>query len=243
MDDNNRAAAFRPGIRMLRGSVTDLALHRGWCPNSPLSLNGCRGNEGSVTEWISGTFITRDHLVVVDSDRQTHELNLTLRPFDSIDDHAAAWERIAPLIRVSGEEEESWDAEQNEALRRLLSSARTAAREFDHQPPTATVYFSESDPEVGSPARWGLDCDILQSIFGALAADIRSGDSRSLEIAIRLNPPLTSNYYAPPAEAVTLGVLRYHQRDGGTSRGWVEGIEWTIETSKEPNHKAKLRTA
>lgn len=216
---------------MLHGTVADLRLHRGWCPVGSLSMNGARGSDSHVTEWIAGTVTTTDHITVVGSSLQPiNELLFHLRPFDNLDERAAEWERIQPHRRVSGEEQFKWDSEQDESTRQLLASTRAAESEFNEKPPTAAVFFSASDRELGHPDQWWTQCEVLRSIFDALASDVRNGICPTLHVAIGLNPPLTSNYYAPPSEPVTLGLLRHDQHDHGSSRGWLEGMDWTASS-------------
>jgi len=225
VDGNKRFYEFAPAIRTLSASVRDLEVHRGWDADPLFSILG-EEEESSGRDWITGTaLLGKDRIAVIGSEREAvRELSFSLRSFPSVEQHAARWQKQRstwgdPLSKF---ESDSLD----EDGKRVLQYLRNVFTHFDDRPPTLWLGFTSADWELGWSDNWSMECDVPETVFNELSADILNGHCRSLDVSLSLQPTLSNSAYAPPSVPVCLGVLASPGQSDARSNGWLQGLTW-----------------
>ena len=79
---------------------------------------------------------------------------------------------------------------------------------LDQAPPTATLFWYETDWEIGIKESWVIECTIPKEGRDQLVQDILAGKANEISVGIRWVGGLVYDKHAPPSVTTTWGLFK-----------------------------------
>jgi hypothetical protein len=199
-------------IRTFWISGTDLVVSRRWEREWLIEPNAVARFSTSIT----GKAVSeKDSVCVIGKDRETREFDLTIRS-DETAKREWEWHKAndiyendgtTPELRVSGR------------ISEILSET----------PPTATLFVTTDDWEIGSKGGWSIECAVPPSVLTQLEAEVLAQRARDLYMGIEWAAGLVRDEHAPPSFPTSWGLFTINERHGPEPlRGHVKLIGWRV---------------
>jgi hypothetical protein len=201
-------------IRTFWISGRDLVVSRRWDREWLVEPNA----EARFSTSITGKAISeKDSVCVIGKDGETREFDLTIRSDETAKrewewhkaNHNAIYtnDGTTPELRVSGR------------ISELLSE----------KPPTATLFVTADDWEIGIKGGWSIECAVPPSVLAQLEAEVLAQRARDLYIGIEWAAGLVRDERAPPSFPTSWGLFTINGRYGPEPlRGHVKLIGWRV---------------
>lgn len=196
---------------------TDLSVSRRWEREWIIDPNG--GARFSIS--IAGKAVSeKDSVCVIGGDRETKEFDLTIK---SDENAAREWEW-----------HKAHDIYENNGTAPELRISDRIGEALSKTPPTATLYVTEDDWEIGSKGGWSIECAVPSTVLAQLETEVLAQRVRDLYIGVEWVAGLVRDEHAPPSVPTSWGLMTIDERHGPESlRGYVKLIGWRVADGME----------
>jgi hypothetical protein len=159
----------------------------------------------------------KDDVCVIGSDERSEEFYLTIRS------DVGLTEQWRDIVRMESVHIGKIDDTPQSRVRHLQHSR------FEKEPPTATLFVSYPDEEIGNSGGWIMECNLAQDILEKIVADVERSSTNDLQIKIRWECGLVRDKHAPPAYPTSWGMFRLTEGEPPEPlRGYVESVNWAL---------------
>jgi len=206
---------FSFAIRTFWVEGTELTVWRRWSGNSldpekPRKLSTSISGQG---------ILEKDSVCVIGSDKQTKEFSLTITSNEEV---AQEWERIKEIDEIVTPH---GDQTPELRIRKRIYEA------LDNNPPTAFLFYSNGDWEVGAKSGWAMECKVPLYVLEKLESDIESKKIKKITLGIKWEAGLVKDEHDPPSVPTTWGLWKLQGKDDPEPlHGHVESITWVLSS-------------
>jgi len=205
-------------IRTFWFNVTDFHLHRVWSRESLIT------DKPEFSNFVTGKAVSEDRVGVIGREGSVNEFDFTLR-VDTDAKKSWDWHR-----RISGFD----TADQSKFKPEYVRIKKLIDERLDADPPTAALFSSEADWEIGTKAGWFIECKVPPAIFSQMENEIASMTVNSVSIGVEWEAGLVRDEHAPPSVPTIWGLFCLEgNRSPEMLRGHVKSIRWS------PSNRAK----
>ena len=191
---------------------TDLVVSRRWERESRIEP----GAGGRFSTSITGKAVSeKDSVCVIGKDRKTKEFALTIKS----DEYAKQkWETIRRLEEL---------VTKNDGTTPELRVRAHIFEALDKKPPTAALFVTDDDWEIGSKGGWSIECAVPSPVLAQLEAELLAQRAHELYIGIEWEGGLVRDEHAPPSVPTSWGLFTINEKQGPeTLHGHVKLIGW-----------------
>src|SRR5215470_17315675 len=178
---------------------TDLSVSRRWHRSD--SDSGTEPGDGFSTSITGKATSEKDSVCVIGKeDRGTKEFHLTIKS-DAYAAQEWEWMRRTREVIVKNDG--------------TTPELRIRAHIYDtlsKDPPTATLFVTEDDWEVGSKGGWSIECAVPPSVLAQLEAELRTQSAQELYLGIEWEGGLVYDEHAPPSFPTSWGLFTIGER-------------------------------
>ena len=203
---------FEVAIRNFSLKTTELRIRRKWLRED---------TEDGAAKFdleIGGKARSRDAVVIIGETNSTTDFHFHL----NTDDPAKSWADSKETLRSL-----SWNFEDESTPERKLQNYIYG--KLDQAPPTATLFWYETDPEIGIKESWVIECTIPKEVRDQLVQDILAGKANEISIDIKWVGGLVFDKHAPPSIPTTWGLFRTEPDESPEPlHGQVESLTWEL---------------
>ncbi len=167
---------------------------------------------------IGGKARSKDAVVIIGETKSTNDFHFHL----NADDPAKSWARVKEIDIAVG-----WNFEDESTPERRLK--KHIYEKLDQAPPTATLFWYETDWEIGIKESWVIECTIPKEVRDQLVQDILAGKANEISVEIDWECGLVYDKHAPPSVPTAWGLFRT-EADGEPEplHGHVESLTWEL---------------
>jgi hypothetical protein len=203
---------FSFGIRTFWIEAKDIKIIRVW--STRLSS---ADKEPKLVSVIDGIAISKkDGVCVIGEDEVRREFKFSIET-DANASESWEWLKANDISHIN----------KDKIPEQLYRIKELTAECFNESPPTATLFVSESDWEIGNETSWNIACQISQEVFDELAHDLMAGDIENISIGIEWKLGLIKDNYAPPSYPTDWGMIRLRADEAPQSlKGHVISLSW-----------------
>ncbi len=167
---------------------------------------------------IGGKARSRDAVVIIGETKSTTDFDFLL----SVDDPAKSWARMKETSIAAGLNLEDESTPERRLRKHLYG-------ELDQAPPTATLFWYETDWEIGIKESWVIECRIPKEVRDQLVQDILAGKANEISVGIKWLGGLVRDKHAPPSVTTTWGLFRTEADSSPEPlQGHVESLTWEL---------------
>lgn len=157
----------------------------------------------------------KDSVCVIGKDRETKEFGLTIRS-DETAKRKWEWHKANEFYENDGTTPE------------FRVSARISEI-LSETPPTATLFVTDDDWEIGSKGGWSIECAVPPSVLAQLEIEVLAERARELYVSVEWAAGLVRDEHAPPSSPTSWGLFTINERHGPEPlRGHVKSIGWRV---------------
>lgn len=116
---------------------------------------------------------------------------------------------------------------------------------LDKEPPTATLFVTYPDKDLGTQGGWSVECDIPQETFERLVTDLTEGRADEVTIDIEWVAGLAcSDSFFGMSAATTWGLFKLSEQDSPEPlQGHMAVIRWDIVTDARGRAQPRVKEA
>ena len=115
----------------------------------------------------------------------------------------------------------------------IYGFVQRVAKRLTEDPPSAMLFCSPSDWELGMEEGWAIECVLPREALGRFQDDFLARRIGRCVLSLDWVGGLVNDRHAPPVIPVTWGVLK-GEDDGGYLCGHVTGFGWEVEQQEVP---------
>ncbi|HZS83859.1 MAG TPA: hypothetical protein VFA50_13370 [Stellaceae bacterium] len=157
----------------------------------------------------------KDSVRVIGKDRETKEFDLTIRS-DETTKQEWEWHKANDIYENDGTTPE------------LRVSGRISEA-LGKTPPTATLFVTDDDWEIGSKGGWSIECAVPPPVLAQLEAEVLARRASDVYIGIEWTAGLVRDEHAPPSLPTSWGLFTINERHGPEPlRGHIKLIGWRV---------------
>lgn len=202
---------FSVGHRTFSITATDLGIARSW------SRADLPDEEENFDLQIGGKAVSKDAVCIIGETEKNHDFSFHLNSNDPAED----WKSIGSMERAL------FDADDESTPERKLK--KYIFERCDEDPPTATLFWYDSDWETGVDSAWVVECTIPSEIRDQLVKDIFAGLADEITVGIKWVAGLVYDKHVPPSLPTHWGLFKTDESDGPESlQGHVESFTWKL---------------
>lgn len=201
---------FELAIRTFWLKVTELRIARKW------QRKDVEDGAAKFDVGIGGKARSEDMVVIIGGTQSTSDFHFHL----NADDPTESW-------TWTKEMDIDFDAQNESTPERKLK--KRIYGELDKAPPTATLFWSDADWEIGIEEGWCVECTIPSEVRDQLVQDILAGKTNEVSIGIKWVGGLVRDKHVPPSVTTAWGLFRIEaDRSPEPLHGQVESLTWEL---------------
>jgi hypothetical protein len=206
-------------IRTFWVKGTELTVSRRWVRQA---FSDPEAGDRFSTSIIGKAISEKDNVGVIGREgRETKEFSLTIK---SDADAAREWERIRRLEEL---------AIKNDGTTPELRVRANIFEALGKNPPTAALFVTEDDWEIGSKGGWSIECAVPSPVLAQLEAELLTQRAHELYLGIEWEGGLVRDEHAPPSFPTSWGLFTTGERQTPEPlHGHVKLFGWRV--SNEP---------
>lgn len=187
---------FGFAIRMCLVNGTNLSVWRHWSadpldPEKPPKLSTSIGGNGTLE---------KDSVCVIGSGKQTNKFSLTIHSDEAAAEHWAGIKEMEDIVAPHG------DSTPELRIRKHIFER------LDKNPPTATLFFTRGDWEVGAKGGWSMECMLPPIVLKQLEEDLIAQRTQHIRLGIDWISGLVRDEHAPPSFPTTWGIFKLEEK-------------------------------
>ncbi|MDB4891853.1 MAG: hypothetical protein JWL61_3708 [Gemmatimonadetes bacterium] len=230
--ENPLMHGFTHSVRTLHGTVTGLRVIRGWTGPTGYFLDPTAAYDAHHLRLIGSLTLAKSKVAVIGEDRSPVETMEVI--FHGVTGPDALRKQYDDLERLGTDWRKEMVGDGTDPDRVMVAEFLGRVHEqFEKEPPSISLNFTTADWEIGNKEMWSLECFVPVTVLEAIATALEAGRSDALSVSFEVQPSLTSDEYAPPSVAVTVGVLRKGKHDSGQAYGWIKGVSWYARPAED----------
>lgn len=211
---------FQPSLRRFLVTATEVSVARQWVRKDTLSTDDDKRRSSTLGIVIGGKAQSSDDVTIIGEPKSTKEFFLHI----NTDNPAEVW---ADIRRMSGVRDTDDDVVELSPARGLR---KRIYEKMDEDPPTAVLFWSGPDAEIGIKEGWVIECTIPEIVRDQFVNDLVAGTAGQIRIAIKWWGGLVLDIHAPPSEPTTWGLFRVeNDEDPEPLHGYVESFSWDLQ--------------
>lgn len=217
-DDESKEAFTRFGfaIRTFYLRANDLKIIRAWSREDTVSED-----TEVFSASITGKARSEDEVAIIGETKRTNDFHFVL----NANDPTKMWAYIkGNTVSAAGAQDETTPE------RKLI---KLICDRLDEDPPTATLFLTEADWEIGTEEEWCIECTVSKDVHDQLVQDMLAGNANKINVGIEWEGGLVRDKHAPPSVTTTWGLFKA-EADGSPEplRGHVEFLTWELTPSQ-----------
>lgn len=206
-------SGFGFAIRTFYLEIGNLHCHRIYSEKSQANLQ--------PKTFISGTAKIKDAVSVIGTKNKTQEFSVSIK---SDEEKNSEWEAIKRISNVVFPK--NMDTSEGRVTKHIYEA-------LDKNPPTAVLFYSPDDHEVGVKGGWNSEIKIPNDIIKQLEEDFKLGYLTSIHVGIEWQAGLVEDVHSPPAFPTTWGLFTLESgREAEPLQGHVKSVRWEISRPK-----------